>query len=207
MRLGREPTSGPLARRASRVFCRALRRGGTRLESASGAERYRSFRTCLRLSAASRAARGPQDVCGMCSLVLDSSNTKVLFAGTSCKPSGTDSKRRPPPYHALQPATGRNLRQRFSLDLAVLGPGRFARGCDRLQPRGSIKAPSFVVCPDDDLYLHLGASSSNSCASAGAGARRRLQDGAIGRSCAGRRVHPSRSNRWIMGALLDGVSQ
>ena len=40
-------------------------------------------------------------------------------------------------------ATGR---QRFWLDLAIFAPGRFATGCHRLQPRGSIKAPSFVAC-------------------------------------------------------------
>src|SRR2546430_7550007 len=60
----------------------------------------------------------------------------------------TDSNRRPPPYHALQTATGRSRRQRFWLVSAVLEPVRFATVCHRLQPRGSIKAPSFVVCTD-----------------------------------------------------------
>jgi hypothetical protein len=63
----------------------------------------------------------------------------------------TDSNRRPPPYHALVAATGRNRRQRFWLVFAVSPAGRFASGCDRLQPRGSIKAPSAVVYIGDEL--------------------------------------------------------
>jgi hypothetical protein len=55
----------------------------------------------------------------------------------------TDSNRRPPPYHTQ--ATGRNPRQRFSPVSAVFGAAPFASGCHRLQPRGSIKAPFFVV--------------------------------------------------------------
>ena len=39
-------------------------------------------------------------------------------------------------------------RQRFSVDSQGFRPDRFATGCHRLQPRGSIKAPSFVVCLD-----------------------------------------------------------
>src|SRR5439155_26415896 len=60
----------------------------------------------------------------------------------------TDSNRRPPPYHGIQTATGRNRRQRFWLVLAASAPVRFATDCDRLQPRGSIKAPSSVVWHD-----------------------------------------------------------
>src|ERR671937_80420 len=56
-----------------------------------------------------------------------------------------DSNRRPPPYHALQTATGGNRRQRFWLVFAVSAAIRFATDCHRLQPRGSIKAPSNVV--------------------------------------------------------------
>ena len=51
-----------------------------------------------------------------------------------------DSNRRHPPYHLA--ATGRNRRQRFSLVSTVFGCGRFATGCHRLRPRGSITAPS-----------------------------------------------------------------
>jgi hypothetical protein len=57
----------------------------------------------------------------------------------------TDSNRRPPPYHVLPSATGRNPRQRFWLVLAASAPIRFATDCHRLQPRGSIKAPSDVA--------------------------------------------------------------
>jgi len=57
----------------------------------------------------------------------------------------TDSNRRPPPYHAVRIATGCNPRQRFGLVLAVSRLSRFAVDCHRLQPRGSIKAPSYVV--------------------------------------------------------------
>jgi hypothetical protein len=57
----------------------------------------------------------------------------------------TDSNRRPPPYHADPAATGRKRRQRFWRDSAVFTAARFATACHRLQPRGSIKAPSFVV--------------------------------------------------------------
>ena len=56
----------------------------------------------------------------------------------------TDSNRRPPPYHALEMAMARNPRQRLRLVLGVSARSRFATGCHRLQPRGSIKAPSLV---------------------------------------------------------------
>ncbi|TML56880.1 MAG: cyclic nucleotide-binding domain-containing protein, partial [Actinobacteria bacterium] len=59
-------------------------------------------------------------------------------------PPLTDSNRRPPPYHALVVAVGRNPRQRFWLVCADFAATRFASGCYRLQPRGSIKAPSRV---------------------------------------------------------------
>jgi hypothetical protein len=39
----------------------------------------------------------------------------------------------------------RNRRQRFRRDYAVFAAARFATACRRLQPRGSIKAPSLVV--------------------------------------------------------------
>jgi hypothetical protein len=50
-----------------------------------------------------------------------------------------------PPYHALDSATGGNAPQRFRLNSAAFGGTAFATGCHRLQPRGSIKAPSLVV--------------------------------------------------------------
>jgi hypothetical protein len=56
-----------------------------------------------------------------------------------------------PPYHALPFATARNLRQRFSFDSAVFAPPRCATGCHSLQPRGSIKAPSFAVRRDNNV--------------------------------------------------------
>src|SRR5512133_2378120 len=46
-------------------------------------------------------------------------------------------------------ATGRKQRQRFWLVLGASGSRRFATGCQRLQPRGSIKAPSLVVREGD----------------------------------------------------------
>ena len=49
---------------------------------------------------------------------------------------------RRPAYHGTSQATGGNPRQRFSLVLAVSGAVPFAAVCHRLQPRGSIKAPS-----------------------------------------------------------------
>jgi hypothetical protein len=57
----------------------------------------------------------------------------------------SDSNRRPPPYHAVVAVTGGNSPQRFALVLALSGRERFAAVCHRLQPRGSIKAPSLVV--------------------------------------------------------------
>ena len=73
---------------------------------------------------------------------------KPRFAGT-LQSSLTDSNRRPPPYHGTPSATGRNPRQPFSPAFAVSALPRFATDCHWLQPRGSIKAPSFVVCSGD----------------------------------------------------------
>jgi hypothetical protein len=67
----------------------------------------------------------------------------------------TDSNRRPPPYHALRLATGRNPRQRFSLVSAVFGLFGFATGCQRLPPRGSIRAPCFVVIRGNRVVADL----------------------------------------------------
>src|SRR5205814_496337 len=49
------------------------------------------------------------------------------------------------PYHVLLAATGRNGQQRFWLVFVCFRLVGFATGCYRLRPRGSIKAPSFVV--------------------------------------------------------------
>ena len=54
----------------------------------------------------------------------------------------TDSNRRPPPYHAVPQATGRNSWQGSWLVSAVLGPFAFASGCHRLRPLCSMNAPS-----------------------------------------------------------------
>jgi hypothetical protein len=48
-------------------------------------------------------------------------------------------------YHGTSQATGGNPRQRISHVLARSAPIGFATDCHRLQPRGSIKAPSSVV--------------------------------------------------------------
>src|SRR6266567_8092089 len=48
----------------------------------------------------------------------------------------------PPPYHGPSQATGGNRSQRVSLVFAVSRAGRLAADWHRLQPRGSIKAPS-----------------------------------------------------------------
>jgi hypothetical protein len=73
---------------------------------------------------------------------------RLRFAGPFQSPL-TDSNRRPPPYHGTPSATGRNPRQPFSPAFAVSALPRFATDCHWLQPRGSIKAPSFVVCSGD----------------------------------------------------------
>src|SRR5262245_47704327 len=82
---------------------------------------------------------------------------KAPVCGAFAKPSD-GLEPRPPPYHALLSATARNPRQQFSLDCAVFGHGAFATSCDRLQPRGSIKAPSFVVPFDNNDAIGSGRS-------------------------------------------------
>ena len=68
----------------------------------------------------------------------------TLFAHLQgfCASPLTDSNRRPPPYHVLPDATGGRRWQRNSLVFAVPRASRFAAGCHRLRPRGSITAPS-----------------------------------------------------------------
>jgi hypothetical protein len=91
-----------------------------------------------------------------CSFASDSSDVFDLKAPT-------ESNRRPPPYHALLAATGRNRRQRFSLDFAVFAPERFATGCHRLQPRGSIRlhpSLSFLATFDGATALLPAAAGS-----------------------------------------------
>lgn len=77
-------------------------------------------------------------------LVAPADNERSRSAGTSRSPL-PDSNRRPPPYHALVAATGRNRRQGSWLVFAASAPNRFATDGHRLRPRGSIKAPSFVL--------------------------------------------------------------
>jgi hypothetical protein len=68
---------------------------------------------------------------------------KAQVAGPLQSPL-TDSNRRPPPYHGTSHPTGGNPWQRFALVFAVSAPVPFAPDCQRLHPRGSIKAPSHV---------------------------------------------------------------
>jgi hypothetical protein len=74
---------------------------------------------------------------------------KPRFPGLLQSPL-TDSNGRPPPYHALRAATGRNPGQRFWRVFAASVLRLLAAGCHRLQPLGSIKAPSSVVCAGYD---------------------------------------------------------
>jgi hypothetical protein len=50
---------------------------------------------------------------------------------------------RPPPYHGTSQASGGSQRQQFWLVSAISALTRFAADCHPLQPRGSIRAPSF----------------------------------------------------------------
>ena len=66
-----------------------------------------------------------------------------------------EPERRPPPflvgvhpYHARLSATGRNSRQRISLDSAAFDLGACATGCHWLRPLCSMDAPSHVGCLD-----------------------------------------------------------
>src|SRR2546430_13928626 len=59
-------------------------------------------------------------------------------------PQRVAAHRRRPAYHGTSPASGRNAWQRISLVSTVSGTIAFATSCHRLQPRGSIKAPSAV---------------------------------------------------------------
>jgi hypothetical protein len=95
--------------------------------------------------AADRSSPRTADTCDLRRLSRRLQNErKHVFAGAFRSPL-TDSNRRPPPYHALLTATGRNRRQRFWLVYAVSERVRFATRCHRLQPRGSKRAPSSVV--------------------------------------------------------------
>jgi hypothetical protein len=70
-----------------------------------------------------------------------------------------DSNRRPPPFHALRSATGRNRRQRFWLVRAVFGARAFATGCHWLRPLGSINAPS--PSPESRMNARFGDRRSH----------------------------------------------
>jgi hypothetical protein len=80
----------------------------------------------------------PTARCGSCKWTR---KKKPRFAGLLQSPL-TDSNRRPPPYHGTSQATGGNRSQRIWLVFALSALSRFAADCHRLQPRGSIRAPS-----------------------------------------------------------------
>jgi hypothetical protein len=86
--------------------------------------------------------------------IMRSSRTRARRSG-----EGGD---RPPLYHALLSATSRKARQRFSPVLAAPARIRFAAGCHRLQPRGSIRAPSFVCCAGYITSVPLAEEASGS---------------------------------------------
>jgi hypothetical protein len=68
----------------------------------------------------------------LCGAVLD--NKSPISGGFPlARAPLTDSNRRPPPYHALRTATGRNRWQRFWLDSAGFGAVSFATGCHWLR--------------------------------------------------------------------------
>jgi hypothetical protein len=69
--------------------------------------------------------------------------TKPLLSGAFAKPS-SGLEPETPPYHGTPQATGCDPRQRFCLDFPGFWDGRFATGCHRLQPRGSIKGS--ILC-------------------------------------------------------------
>src|ERR687896_144507 len=61
------------------------------------------------------ASRVPE-MCPECVLVFLSKTTRDAHLQALCLSPLTDSNRRPPPYHGTTQATGRNRRQRFSLE-------------------------------------------------------------------------------------------
>lgn len=68
--------------------------------------------------------------------------------------------------HALDPASGRNRRQRFWLVFAASALRRFAADCQRLQPRGSIKR-SILVGLESQIFGGLLQSSISAAGVAG----------------------------------------
>jgi hypothetical protein len=73
---------------------------------------------------------------------------RVAFAATGVK-RAEQVRRRPPPYHALLPATGRNRWQRFPRVRAIFSAFPFATSCHWLRPLCSINAP-FAVAYEDN---------------------------------------------------------
>jgi hypothetical protein len=101
-----------------------------------------------------------------CSAVLGEATKIPDFRGSFlCRSPLTDSNRRPPPYHAVPAATGRNPRQRFWRSFAVSGGVPFAAVCHRLRPLCSINAPSFVVCCGyaDPSKTHFFSGAGSRC--------------------------------------------
>src|SRR5262249_1043629 len=67
--------------------------------------------------------------------------TKTPFPGLLQSPL-TDSNRRPPPYHAIQTATGGSRRQRFVATSSRFQASGERNACHRLRPLCSITVPS-----------------------------------------------------------------
>jgi hypothetical protein len=110
------------------------------------------------------------------------------------------------PYHGTSAASRGNPRQRFLPLSASFRTVDFATGCRRLRPLGSIKAPSFVCCPDNRLSPiverpRARASASKAAVVSGGGVEalrsvgRRHGSGWRGTAVAGARVRAARGRR------------
>jgi hypothetical protein len=134
----------PAFKRASPAFDKSeARRAPPSQGGTSWSQATRRFAGSLRIE---RRADDAVRTAWRCSAVLSQTTKMADFRGFSLSKSPlTDSNRRPPPYHVLPEATGGSRWQWISLVVAVSRASRFAAGCHRLQPRGSIKAPSLYV--------------------------------------------------------------
>src|SRR5439155_1494846 len=142
---GREPSSGGVRLRPAVLRYRGPRGAAAVGEPEHDRPRRPGHPPRLRRQAVRRPS-SRRSSCGRRSLRPSPVKTTELAAKQAKTRSPlTDSNRRPPPYHALRSATARNPRQRFPYVLAASAPISFATDCDRLQPRGSIKAPSLVA--------------------------------------------------------------
>ena len=132
----------PPAMTAGRWCPSALRPTGT--GSSRSLRAWSSCATALsshRHSSASRCGGGPP--------ARSRNDNHAAFSLVSAcvgPPAGVEPAT--PSLPALVAATGRNPRQRFALVSVLFGPAALATACHRLQPRGSIKAPSLVVSLD-----------------------------------------------------------